>query len=40
MIGSLSQFDRAEGRRRILGDRGLQRWTLGFAWPTGNCAAK
>ena len=33
---SLSQFDRAEGRRRILGDRGLQRWTVGICLADGH----
>lgn len=35
MIGSLSQIDRAEGRRRILGDRGLQRRTVGICLVDG-----
>ena len=33
---SLSQFYRAEGRLRILGDRGLQRWTVGICLADGH----
>lgn len=35
MTGSLSQIDRAEGRRRILGDRGLQRRTVAICLADG-----